>query len=398
MSDLSRQIKSDRAFLPTLIAVSMIGPLALNMFLPSLVHMEEALNTTYAMVQLTITLFLATMAVATLAVGPLSDRFGRRPVVLYGTGIFVAGTVFCLIAPTIETLIGARIIQSVGACVGIIIARAIVRDVYSRDESASMIGYVTMGMAVAPMIAPAIGGYLDSWYGWRATFAFLLVFGALVFAMSYRNLPETNRHPTRSIPLKELMESWRQVLLSRPFLVYAGAVTFASCQYFAFIGGGPYICNVFLEMSATEYGLYFAMIAGGYICGNFTSGRFAARAGVFRMMIAGSTIAGVAIVAMTVVFLLDVFHPLSLFGPMFFVALGNGMLIPSASAGAVSVRPDLSGAASGITGTLQVGTGALIGAVIGSLLNSTNQVEVFTIPLCLCAAISLALTLMSRRY
>lgn len=398
MLNQAAPIARDRSLLPTLIALSMIGPLALNIFLPSLIHMEYALNTTYATVQLTISVFLATIAVATLAVGPLSDRYGRRPVALYGTLVFAIGSGLCLVAPTIEFLIAARVIQALGACVGLIIVRAIVRDVYDRDSSASMIGYVTMGMAVAPMVAPAIGGFLDTLFGWRSTFGLVMFFSLLVLFICFFKLPETNQHKSGSIPTRQLLESWKSVLMSKPFLLYAGAITSASCQYFAFIGGGAYICATFLNMTTTEYGLYFTIVAVGYICGNFLSGRYASRAGIYKMMLYGSLVSGLAIIAMTLLFVLGFDHPISLFGPMAIIAVGNGMMIPSASAGAVSVQPKLAGATSGIIGTLQVGTGALIGAIVGRLLVSIGEIEVFTVTLCICATLSLVLTRASRQY
>src|SRR5690606_20851902 len=166
-----------RPSLAILIAVTALGPMALNIFIPAMPGMTAVFGVDYGTIQLTLTLYLVGLAVAQLFMGPLSDRFGRRPVLLGGIGLFLAGSLAAALAPSIEALIVARIVQAVGGCAGIVLGRAIVRDTHSREASASMIGYITMVMVVAPMLAPLIGGYLDSWFGWRATFITVLAVG-----------------------------------------------------------------------------------------------------------------------------------------------------------------------------------------------------------------------------
>jgi DHA1 family bicyclomycin/chloramphenicol resistance-like MFS transporter len=181
-------------FIGLLIAIAAVSPLGINMYLPSMPGMARALGVDFTTIQLTLSLYLAAMALGQLVIGPLSDRFGRRPVLLIGLMVFVIGSLLCLTAQNVGLLIFGRAVQAVGGTAGITLSRAIVRDLYGRNQVASMIGYVTMGMAVAPMIAPTIGGVLETLFGWRASFAFLMVFGGVVLLFAFWYLSETNRN------------------------------------------------------------------------------------------------------------------------------------------------------------------------------------------------------------
>jgi DHA1 family bicyclomycin/chloramphenicol resistance-like MFS transporter len=353
-----------------LIAVSMLQPIGINMYIPSIPGMRVAFGTDATTIQLTISLYLLATALAMLVLGPLSDRLGRRPVMLGGLALFVVGSLVCVLAPNVWVLIAARVLQAIGASAGIALARAVVRDVYDREQSASMIGYVTMGMAVAPMVAPAIGGLLDESFGWRASFQAMTGFGVAVLAYAWVALDETNPRGGDSraaVPAKRLIASFGALLATRAFAVYAGVATVASMVFFAFIGGAPHVSTTLLKLTPSAYGAYFALIAIGYIIGNFFSGRYAARLGLRRMIHAGNVVslAGIAIAAAFA--LGEVLHPLAFFGPMLFLSVGNGLTLPSSIAGAVSVRPDLAGAAAGLTGSLQVGLGAVMTVVVGAL-------------------------------
>ncbi len=179
-----------------LIAISAVGPLALNIFMPSMPGLQKEFGVSYGVVQLTLTLYLIGMAACQLVYGPMSDRVGRRPMLLGGLSVFVVASLIAALAPSIEYLIGARLLQALGGAAGIVLARAMVRDVFDRETSASVISYITMAFVVAPMVAPALGGFLDTRFGWRADFWLLTVLGALVLASAWVWLPET--HVNRS--------------------------------------------------------------------------------------------------------------------------------------------------------------------------------------------------------
>ncbi|WP_230533280.1 multidrug effflux MFS transporter [Microvirga roseola] len=359
------------SFIALLIAVSAASPLGINMYLPSMPGMARAFGVGFTTIQLTLSLYLAAMALGQLIVGPLSDRFGRRPVLLIGLAVFVLGSLICFMAQSVGALIFGRVVQALGGCAGITLSRAIVRDLYGRDQVASMIGYVTMGMAVAPMIAPSVGGVLESYFDWRASFAFLTAFGALALLFAAWQLYETNHNRGSAESARDLLRGYRSLVRSRLFWGYTLVTSFVSAMFFAFVAGAPFVMIELMERSPAEYGFYFAIVPSGYILGNFATGRLAGRIGLNRMILIGTSLALASIAAMAAAFALGLFHPIALFGPMFFIGMGNGLVLPSGIAGAVSVKPELAGAAAGLTGSIQIGFGALVAPIVGAMLQTS---------------------------
>jgi MFS transporter, DHA1 family, multidrug resistance protein len=337
------------------------------------------------------------MALGQLIIGPLSDRFGRRPVLLIGLLTFVAGSVLCLLAQSIGVLIFGRIVQAIGGCAGITLSRAIVRDLYGRNQVASMIAYVTMGMAVAPMIAPTIGGLLETFFGWRASFAFLIGFGGLALVFAYGRLRETNHNRASGEAARRLLQGYGSLFRSRQFWGYTLVTSFVSAMFFAFLAGAPYVMIELLGRSPAEYGFYFAMVPCGYILGNFATGRNAGTMGPNRMILAGTLLSLASIAAMAALIASGFLVPVALFGPMLFIGVANGLVLPSGIAGAVSVRPDLAGAASGLSGSFQIGFGALVAPIVGAALSSTVWPLIVIMTICsLLAIVSFALVAAQR--
>jgi MFS transporter, DHA1 family, multidrug resistance protein len=374
-------------FIALLIAVSAVSPLGINMYLPSMPGMARALGVDFTTIQLTLSLYLGAMAVGQLVIGPLSDRFGRRPVLLIGLFTFVVGSAICLLAQSIGVLIFGRIVQAIGGCAGITLSRAIVRDLYGRNQVASMIAYVTMGMAVAPMIAPTIGGLLETFFGWRASFAFLIGFGGLALLFAYWRLDETNHSRSAGESVRELLKGYGSLFRSRQFWGYTLVTSFVSAMFFAFLAGAPYVMIELLGRSPAEYGFYFALVPCGYMLGNFATGRIAGTMGPNRMILAGIMLSLASIAAMAALIAAGFLVPVALFGPMLFIGVANGLVLPSGIAGAVSVRPDLAGAASGLTGSLQIGFGALVAPIVGAALGSTAWPLIAIMAICSCLAI-----------
>ena len=350
----------------TLVAVAATASSATNIFLPSLPGMAEHFAADYGLVQLTVSLYLAATAVLQLGIGPASDRYGRRPVMLVSFAIFCVGTIAAVYAPTIEALLACRVLQAFSAS-GLVLSRAIVRDTVGTDAAASRIGYVTMGMTLGPMIAPLLGGILDEAYGWRATFLFTFGFGIVVFAMTYFDLGETNAHPSPSMTAQ--FRAYPELFRSRRFWGYAVTAGFATGSFFALLGGGPYVAAKILGLSPFTYGLYFGVVSLGYMLANFISGRYSRIMGINRMMLLGNLVAVAGLAVSLPLFLAGYDHPLSFFGPTFFLGMGNGITLPSANAGLVSVRPHLAGSASGLGGALQIGVGAALSVLGGALLS-----------------------------
>jgi DHA1 family bicyclomycin/chloramphenicol resistance-like MFS transporter len=350
----------------TLVVATAVGSLSMNVFLPSLPGMARFFDADYAVMQLTVSLYLAATAILQIFIGPASDRFGRRPVMLVCFGLFLFGTIAAIYAPTVELLLVFRILQAFSAG-GMVLSRAIVRDTVEPNKAASKIGYITMGMALVPMIGPMIGGILDELYGWRSTFLLALAFGFFALLMVYFDLGETNR--SRSANLAAQFRTYPELLGSRRFWGYTATAAFTSGAFFAFLGGGPYVSTEILNLTPSQYGLYFAIISLGYMLGNFMSGRFSARIGINRMMLGGNVIAVAGMALALLLFASGLSHALCLFGPAFFTGVGNGITLPNANAGIVSVKPHLAGSASGLGGAMQIGGGAVLSVVAGVLLS-----------------------------
>ncbi len=355
----------------TLVLLAGVSALNMNMILPSLPSLAAHYNADYGVAALAVSAYLGLTALLQLVLGPLSDRFGRRPVIIACFWVFLAATIGCIFAPTIETFLVLRLTQAAIAA-GIALSRAIVRDMVPTEEAASLIGYVTMGMSLMPMVGPMIGGFLDQAFGWQAVFVFTFAVGAAVLAFVWADLGETNLTPSSSIAAQ--MRGYPELFRSQRFWGYSATAALASGTFFAFLGGGPWVASQVLGMSPADLGFHFGFIALGYMAGNFVSGRYAGRIGLNAMMLIGGLVATAGVVAALALFGLDAATPTSFFGSVLFVGLGNGLLLPSANAGIVSVRPELAGSASGIGGALAIGGGALLAAVTGAILSPETGV------------------------
>lgn len=360
-----------RPGLPILVAITGMGPLALNIFMPSMPGLQRVFHADYATVQLTLTLFLIGLAVAQLAYGPISDRHGRRPVLLAGMSIFVVGSIACLIAPTIEILIAARVLQAVGACAGMVLSRAIIRDLYDRDDAVSMLAYVMAAMVVIPMLAPSVGGVLDEWFGWWASFAFCALAGAIVLTAAWLVLHESHTPSTAARGAADMALDFLRLLRNPSFSSYAFQGAFTSTAFFSFLSGAPYVTIDILGRSPAEYGLYFISLSLMYILGNFLSGRYSKRVGLDRMIWIGTSIGAVATGSFLACAAAGMVSVVTLFGTIAFMTVGNGLTIPNSMAGAISAEPRIAGAAAGLAGFLQMGLGAVATLIVGALLEDT---------------------------
>lgn len=369
-----------RALVPLLVVLAAIGPMALNLPLPAVPGLARYFETDPGTIQLTITLYLAGMAVAQLFLGPLSDRYGRRPVILGALAVTAAMSLFAALAASAAMLIVARVLQSFGASAGQVIGRAIIRDVFDKDRAASMIGWVTMAMVVAPMISPSIGGLMTETIGWRWVFAATAVIAAVTLALAAIRLPET-RAVVSSPTVGQLLRDARDLVRNRMFLGYLLIGALSSVTFFSFVGGAPHATVTLMGQSSTAYGLWFMVNACGYMLGNAVCGRYAARFGSDRLIRWGSVMMLVmALVQFAIALAGWMVHPVWLFLPQAAIAFANGLQLPGAIAGAVSVRPEAAGSASGFVGFSQMGLGALAaqasGTLVGSLMSAVPMVAI----------------------
>lgn len=355
--------------LALLILVSAVQPTAMNMYVPAMAAMRVDLATSASAIQATLSAFLAATAVGQLFVGPVSDLLGRRPVLVYGLAAFLIGTLIAALAPNVETLIVGRIIQALGGCTGLVLSRAIIRDVHGAGASASMIGYVTMGMAVAPMVTPALGGLIYEVSSWRMIFAAMGTLGLVAFVAAALRLRETHPPTGKGNVFARFRSELSELVRLRAVWLYTLTLAALSIAFFAFIAGGAFIASTIYGLTASEYGLYFVITVGGYIVGNFVTGRYGQRIGIIRMIVIGNAISLAGVLVAAAFAVTGTMHPMGLFGPMLLVGLGNGFALPNAIAGVVSLRPDLAGSASGLAGAFQVGSGAAASVLVGLLID-----------------------------
>ena len=358
----------------TLVLITGMAALSVSIFLPSLAAMTTYFDTDYAIMQIALSGYLATTAVLQVFIGPISDRYGRRKLVLGSLSVFVMASIGALLATTIEVFLFFRILQAAVAT-SMALGRAIVRDIVPQDEAASMIGYVTMGMALVPMVGPMIGGGLAQAFGWQATFVFLSAAGLGTLTLVYLDLGETVKGQGTSF--RDQLRTYPELLRSPRFWGYVLCAAFGSGAFFALLGGTSFVASEIFGLSPLWSGVALGTPAIGYAVGNYLSGRFSVRLGINRMALIGTlvTVAGLGVSALLTA--AGVNHPLNFFGFCVFLGLGNGMMLPNVMSGSISVRPHLAGTASGLGGAIMIGGGAALSQFAGSILT----VETGTMPL-----------------
>ncbi|MGZ3410354.1 MAG: multidrug effflux MFS transporter [Xanthobacteraceae bacterium] len=361
--------------LALLMTMTAVGSMALNILVPAVPRLAEVLSSDKDTIQLTISLYIAGLALAQLCTGPLSDRFGRRPVILAGFALATCASLGAILMSNAPGLIAMRFIQAIGGATGVAIGRAIVRDLFSRERSAQMIGLIASAMAVAPMISPLIGGVLDTLFGWESIFLFAASASFCVLVWTWWTLPETRRVSTDDVEHKGLWLNLKFLFSHRRFIGYILSAALGCGAFFVYVGAGPHVIISMMGRSPTEYGVWFIPTAGGYIVGNFVTSRLSVRFGIDAMIFWGNimNLVGVASGFLLLPFV-GALGPLVIVAPATLMGLANGIILPNAIAGAVSVRPQAAGTASGLTGFTQMSFGALTTQFAGHFIAGATSV------------------------
>lgn len=385
--------------LALLMAMTAIGPMSLNILVPSVPGLAVQFDASVGTVQLTLSLYLLGLAVSQLLLGPLSDRFGRRPVVLAGLLLTTLSSAAAVLAASVESLIVARTVQALGASAGLVIGRAIIRDLYDREHAASMIGWVTTVTVVAPMAAPLIGGLLDTAFGWEATFLFVAFFSAIVLLWTWLALPETRPDHVTGGNIAFIVSEARSLLSSRLFNGYVLVAALGTATFFAFLGGAPHVVISIMGRTSAEYGVWFVFTSFGFMLGNFLAARLSVRFGINPMINTGVAfqIFG-SFLAIAFALAWPDGGPWTVFAAQIFLSFGNGVFLPNTIAGAISVRPHAAGTASGIIGFVQMATGAIAAqAMSHAIAEASTALPLAVAMLILSGAATIALVTLVRR-
>lgn len=383
--------------LATLILLAALSTLTLNMILPSLAAIARTFDAEYATASLAIGGYLAVTAVVQLIVGPLSDRIGRRPVLLGGLVVFVAASIVCMVAQNIWVFLIARMAQS-AMSMGYAISLAVVRDTTDPRRAASVIGTIGTIMALAPILGPGLGGVMDTYLGWRSSFALYSVTGLAMLAWCWVDLGETRpEHGMDNVDHPSTLSSARILLRLPAFRAYVACTALSTGGFYAFLAGVPFVAAETFGITTARLGFFIGTITIGYMAGSFITSRVAARVALSTMMIAGRVVACTGLSLGLVALAIGLVTPLTFFGSTICVGLGNGLTMPSSNAGAMSVRPDLAGSAAGFNGAATVAGGAILTTLAGVIVPGPHAPAVL-LALMLAASIAALLAALYARH
>jgi DHA1 family bicyclomycin/chloramphenicol resistance-like MFS transporter len=357
---------TSRTILLLLVAMTGVAPISLYMLVPALPELATTFGRDISIAQMTVSLYMVGIACSQIIMGPLSDRFGRRPVLLAGLTVMVAASAACIFAETLPQLIAARFLQALGGATGMVVSRAIIRDLYSRERISAMISLVIAVMMIAQMLSPLTGGLLETAFGWRAIF-YVITAASLVIAVAIAlMLPETRRGRTEAGGFRGDVGS---LFGSRAFVGYLLCQVLASQIIFTFAGAGPYVVVTQMGRSSAEYGAWFATTGLAYLIGNLFCVRFAPRHSLEKLIWFGLALQFAGSLLNLVWGIAGLNQaPSWLFGTQMIVMFANAFVMSNSAAGAISVRPEAAGTASGAMGFLQMGIGSLFsqfGAYLG---------------------------------
>ena len=381
-----------------IIGFLMLQPLSTDLYLASLPSLATVFGVPASTVQLTLSMFVAGFGGAQLVIGPLSDRYGRRPVLLVGLSLYVVASLLCAAAPGIDLLIVARFLQALGCCSAIIIARAIVRDAYAPSDSARVIARASSWLSLAPLLGPILGSYLQVTFGWRAAFVAHSILGACLLAAVYLRLPETNVHKNpRATELAGLIHNFGVVLGAREFWANAlpGALSYGAI--FAFISGSSLVLIRVLHVPTAWFGYCFAFGVSGYLGGTIVCRRLLPKFGQAMTQRIGSTMSLAAGALFLAAVGFGAVHWTLVVGAMFLTMGAHGINFPVAQSGSVTPFPQQAGTAAGLMGALAMAVAFLVGSVVGATFNGTLYPLALTV-CALGASIFLSVRLLGARH
>ena len=370
----------------TLIFITAASIVSLNMFLPSLANMATEFDVSYRVMNISVAGYLAVTAFLQIIIGPLSDRYGRRIILLFSVIIFCFSTIGCIYSSNIWWFLFFRILQ--GAMIsGTALSRAIVRDMMDSKDAVKILSIIAMAMAIVPMIAPLIGGFLDELYGWRTNFWVYLIMGVSLLVLIWLDLGETNTQ--KSDTFHKQFSTYPKLFKSGKFWGYSICMSSSVACFYGFLSGAPLVATKVLNLPPTELGLLIGTTSLGFFIGSFFSTKFSKYLGLTQMILVGRVIAVFGISLGLILVLKGYISTFTIFGSMVFIGLGNGFSLPSSHVGIMNVRSDLAGSASGLSGAMAVAFGAIVATLMGIMLTEENGAYSFLFILLITKLISL---------
>ena len=359
--------------LTALLAVlSAIGPLTTDMYLPSLPDIARQLDASTAQVQLTISAYLIGFAVGQIFYGPISDRHGRKPVLVAAITLYCVASLACALSTSIEMLIVARTFQALGGSGGIVLTRAVVRDIYSGARAGRELSLIGSVMALAPVLAPIAGGLVQTGFGWRAIFFTLVIVGLLGGVIVLLLLPETlNARAAEPVSMRSMFRSYRVVARNPSYLAYLGIASASYAGLFAWISGAAFVLQNLYGLTPFDFGVAFALGSIGYMTGSALAARMVVKVGLDGMLGIGGCACAAGGLGMVVAVAFGLTSFLSLVLPVAVYLAGLGMVLPQGIAGAMTPFPERAGAASSLFGFVQQSAAALCGAAVGWFLGQS---------------------------
>jgi DHA1 family bicyclomycin/chloramphenicol resistance-like MFS transporter len=355
-----------------LAALTAVGPLTTDMYLPSLPDIARQLGASSAQVQLTISYYLIGFAGGQIIYGPVSDRHGRKPVLIAAIALYCVASLACAMSTSIEMLIVARAFQALGGSGGIVLTRAIVRDIYSGAHAGRELSVIGSVMALAPVLAPIVGGLIQTAFGWRVTFLALVGAGCAGAAVVWALLPETlNRRAAEPVSLLSMLRSYRIVGRNPAYLAYLAITSASYAGLFAWISGSAFVLQDLYGLAPLDFGVAFALGSVGYMTGSAIAARMVIRLGLDGVLGLGGCACAAGGVAMVATVAFGFMSAMSLVLPMAVYLAGLGMVLPQGIAGAMTPFPERAGAASSLFGFIQQTAAAVCGAAVGWFLGQS---------------------------
>jgi MFS transporter, DHA1 family, multidrug resistance protein len=353
-----------RILLLTLTMTSSLGMVASTIYVPSIPAIAGTFATSIARVQLTFVAYLLAFAASMLVLGPLSDRYGRRRTIICGLGLTIISSIACAASPTIDFLIAARVVQGFGACAGLVVGRAVTREVWGREAAARVIAGRAIAATLMQAFAPVLGGYLQGWFGWRCNFAVIAGIACVAMALVTRYVPEGRAVIASASRTEGILAGYRTLIGTRRFLSYGFTAAGSHAGFHIFAAGAPAVLIVGFGIPPEDYGFYASLPPMGFLIGSFLSNRLTQKLGIDSLITIGCTVLIPAASIMVTLALLGLTNPYAVIGPMMLICCGSGLITPNATAGSLGVNAGIAGTASGLGSFMQMSGAASATALL----------------------------------